>query len=219
MQTTLPVPFDIFSSELSPGETVQWSGQPNARVIFHSEDWGFVPFSLLWGGFAIFWLLSASGIWDIWNNHPNKNFGWFGVVWGTPFVLVGQYMIWGRFVHDYWKKHRTYYALTTKRALIVVDGLRGRTASSAYFESTGIIEKSVRRDGIGRISFGGPVTASGDGVETIHHGHLLLMTSTVPTRCIKLRPVFENRYRSREPTAFHDLPQLPIRRYIRVSGT
>jgi hypothetical protein len=158
MQTTLPVPSDVFSSELSPGETVQWSGQPNARVIFHSEDWGFVPFSLLWGGFAIFWLLGASGIWDIWNNHPNKNFGWFGVVWGTPFVLVGQYMIWGRFVHDYWKKHRTYYALTTKRALIVVDGLRGRTASSAYFENTGIIEKSVRKDGIGRISFGGPVT-------------------------------------------------------------
>jgi hypothetical protein len=143
---------------LSPGETVQWSGQPNARVIFHGEDWGFVPFSLLWGGFAIFWLLGASGIWDIWNNHPNKNFGWFGVVWGTPFVLVGQYMIWGRFVHEYWKKHRTYYALTTKRALIVVDGLRGRTASSAYFENTGIIEKSVRKDGIGRISFGGSVT-------------------------------------------------------------
>jgi hypothetical protein len=158
MQTTLPVPLDVFSSELSPGETVQWSGQPNARVIFHSEDWGFVPFSLLWGGFAIFWLFGASGIWDIWNNHPNKTFGWFGVVWGTPFVLVGQYMIWGRFVHEYWKKHRTYYALTTKRALIVVDGLRGRTASSAYFENTGIIEKSVRKDGVGRISFGGPVT-------------------------------------------------------------
>ena len=132
------------------------------------------------------------------------------MVWGTPFVLVGQYMIWGRFVHEYWKKHRTYYALTTKRALIVVDGLRGRTASSAYFENTGIIEKSVRKDGIGRISFGGSVTGEWRWVETIHHGHLLLMTSTVPIRCIKLRPGLENRYRSREPTAFHDPPQLLV---------
>jgi len=158
MQTTTPVPFDVFSSELSPGETVQWSGQPNTGVIFHNEDWVMIPFSLLWGGFAIFWLLGASGIGDFWTRHPDKNFEWFGVIWGTPFVLFGQYMIWGRFVYIYWKKHRTYYALTTKRALIVVNGIKGRTASSAYFETTAIIEKSVRRDGIGRISFGGPVS-------------------------------------------------------------
>ena len=160
MQTTLPVPLDVFSSELSPGETVQWSGQPNARVIFHGEDWGIRFHSACYGEdspFFGYWVHLVFGTFGI--TTRIKTLEWFGVVLGHSLRSeVGQYMIWGRFVHDYWKKHRTYYALTTKRALIVVDGLGGRTASSAYFENTGIIEKSVRKDGIGRISFGGPVT-------------------------------------------------------------
>jgi hypothetical protein len=128
-------------------------------VIFHKEDWALIPFSLLWGGFAIFWLLETSGIGDFWTNRPDKTFQWFGVIWRTPFVLIGQYMIWGRFVYNYWKKQRTCYGLTTRRALIVVNGFKGRTASSAYFESMTIIDKWVRHDGIGSISFGGPVSS------------------------------------------------------------
>jgi len=117
-----------------------------------------IPFSLLWGGFAIFWLLGASGIGGPWNNRPDKTFQWFGVIWGTPFVLIGQYMIWGRFVHNYWKKKRTYYGLTSRRALIVMNGFRDRTATSACFERTSIIDKLVREDGSGSISFGGTIT-------------------------------------------------------------
>ena len=66
---------------------VQWTGRPNAAVILHKEDWGTIPFSLLWGGFAIFWLLGASGIGNFWTNRPDKTFQWLGVIWGTPFVL------------------------------------------------------------------------------------------------------------------------------------
>jgi hypothetical protein len=154
---TTPVAFDLFSPELLPGETVQWTGLPNARVIFHAEDLGVIPFSLLWGGFAIFWMLSASGIWDVFSSRPDKTFGWFGIIWGTPFVVVGQYFIWGRFVYARWKKKRTYYAITTRRALIVEDGFRSRNAVSAYFENLSTIQKKVRSDGIGSIAFGGSV--------------------------------------------------------------
>jgi hypothetical protein len=155
---TTPIPFDIFSPELLPGETVEWTGRPNLSVIFHKEDWLVIPFSLLWGGFAIFWLLGASGVWDIWGNRPDRNFQWFGVIWGTPFVLVGQYLIWGRFVYSRWQKQRTYYALTNRRAIIVQGGVAGRTLSSAYFENMTMLDKRIRSDGIGSISFGGPVT-------------------------------------------------------------
>jgi hypothetical protein len=154
---TTPVAFDIFSSELLPGEKIEWSGRPNPAVIFHQEDWLVIPFSLLWGGFAIFWLLGAFGVWDIWTNRPTQTFQYFGVIWGTPFVLMGQYLIWGRFVYRRWKKQRTYYALTNRRALIVDSGLRGRASSSAYFENLPMIDKFVRPDGIGSINFGGPV--------------------------------------------------------------
>jgi hypothetical protein len=155
---TTPVPFDVFSSELLPGETVQWTGRPNPAVMFHNDDWGMIPFSLFWGGFAIFWFLGASGIWDVWKNRPDRTFQWFGVIWGTPFFLIGQYLIWGRFIYRRWKKRRTYYALTNRRALIVESGVRSRTASSAYFDSMTMLDKWVRSDGVGTLSFGGPVT-------------------------------------------------------------
>jgi hypothetical protein len=155
---TTPIPVEVFSSELQPGETIEWSGQPNLSVIFHREDWIAIPFGFMWGGFAIFWLLAASGMWDIWQNKPNHPFQLFGIIWGTPFVVVGQYMIWGRFVHRRWKKKRTYYALTNRRALIVEYGFRNRTSSSAFFDTVPTVDKRVRQDGIGSISFGGPVT-------------------------------------------------------------
>jgi hypothetical protein len=155
---TTTIPFEVFSSELMPGETIQWTGRPNPAVIFHREDWMMIPFSLLWGGFAIFWFLGASGIWDIWTTRPSHAFHFFGLIWGTPFVLVGQYLIWGRFVHNRWKKQRTYYALTNRRALIVEGGLGSRKSSSAFFETLSMIDAQVRADGIGRISFGGPVS-------------------------------------------------------------
>jgi hypothetical protein len=74
MEMTTRLPFGILSSELLPGETVQWTGRPNSAVIFHREDWALIPFSLLWGGLAIFWLLGASGIGDFWTNRPDKTF-------------------------------------------------------------------------------------------------------------------------------------------------
>lgn len=155
---TTPVSLELISPELLPGEKVEWTGRPNPSVVFHKEDWFLVPFSLLWGGFAIFWLLGASGIWDSWSKSSNNTFQYFGVIWGTPFVIVGQYFIWGRFLYARWRKNRTYYVLTNRRALIARNGLRGRSSSSAYFENLSVIDRWVRRDGIGSISFGGSVT-------------------------------------------------------------
>jgi hypothetical protein len=156
--TTAPVPLDMFSADLLPGEKIEWTGQPNPKVILHAEDWTLIPFSLVWGGFAIFWFLGASGMWDIFTSHPDRPFQLFGVIWGTPFVLVGQYLIWGRFIYARWKKTRTFYALTNRRALILQNGIKGRTSTSAYFENLSVVEKQVRPDGIGIISFGGPVS-------------------------------------------------------------
>ena len=45
--------------ELMSGENLYWAGMPNRGVVFHSDDWAMVPFSLLWGGLAIFWEAGA----------------------------------------------------------------------------------------------------------------------------------------------------------------
>ena len=135
-------------TELISGETILWAGKPNPRVIFHSDDWYIVPFSLLWGGFAIFWESMVLGIWG----HTSKSSPpLFMVFWGIPFIVIGQYMIWGRFLYDAWIKRRTFYGITNRRVIVVQEGW-GRKTSSMYIDAI----PSVQRDGsaIGTLWFG-----------------------------------------------------------------
>ncbi|TMF33597.1 MAG: hypothetical protein E6I26_13945, partial [Chloroflexi bacterium] len=79
-------PDAIVRSRLDPGERVLWTGQPEARAYALTGAWFLIPFSVLWGGFAIFWEVSV-----IRSGAPI--FFW---LWGIPFILVGLYMIFGR---------------------------------------------------------------------------------------------------------------------------
>lgn len=102
-------PYDAFQRYLDPGERIVWAGGPRQGVIFSGRDIFLVPFSLMWGGFAIFWestvVLTGGPV--------------FFALWGVPFVVVGLYLIFGRFIADAWVRSRTVYALTDQRALIL----------------------------------------------------------------------------------------------------
>jgi hypothetical protein len=137
-------------AELSSGESLLWSGQPQRKVIFHQQDWFGIPFSLLWGGFAIFWELGATGYWGIiGKSHSAPE---FFVLWGIPFVLIGQYMIWGRFFYADWKKTRIYYGVTNKRVLILSTG-SNRRVTDTYFSNLDSVSLTTRYDGIGTVEF------------------------------------------------------------------
>ena len=124
--------------ELTPGETIHWAGMPNPSVIFHIEDWAMIPFSLLWGGFTIFWEAEAAGSWS---NKPAASHPWeFGMLWGAAFVLIGQYLIWGRFVVDAWLKRHTYYAVTNRRILFLQDGFK-RKSRAVYLDALSEIQQ------------------------------------------------------------------------------
>jgi hypothetical protein len=137
--------------ELTSGETVVWAGQPNTRVIFHREDAGLIPFSLLWGGFSIFWEAGVSGLWG---DHHGQGLS-FMVVWGIPFVLIGQYLIWGRFFFAAWLKRRTYYAVTNRRVITIQNAWSRQTASS-YIESLPTLNKESGSKGTGTLRFAQP---------------------------------------------------------------
>lgn len=141
--------------DLTSGESVVWAGQPSTSVIFHKEDALLIPFSFLWGGFAIFWEASVARIWG----NSAKGQWTLGILWGIPFVLIGQYLIWGRFVYAAWLKRRTHYAVTNRRVLVVQDGWRRQTAS-AYIDSLPSVVKEGGSNGIGILRFGPQITLS-----------------------------------------------------------
>ena len=100
---------DPFYDKLLPGERIVWSGQPAQGIIFGPRDLVLIPFSIVWGGFAIFWesLVLSKG-----------NVPMFFALWGVPFVLVGLFLIFGRFLADAYVRSRTAYAITDRRVLI-----------------------------------------------------------------------------------------------------
>ena len=147
-----------FQTELLGGERLLWTGQPDPRVIFERVDIFLVPFSLLWGGFALAWEAGVLGLGVFGEGHRSA-VPWFFVLWGIPFVLVGLYFIAGRFFYKAWRKRRTYYALTNERALVLVEG-RGRTLRACFLSAVPTINKSVRSSEVGTITFGNTSWAS-----------------------------------------------------------
>jgi hypothetical protein len=71
---------------------------------------------------------------------------------GVPFVVMGQYLIWGRFLYAAWKKEKIYYAVTNRR-VIVVQKFRERQAASAEIDSLPTLLKEKHTGEVGTIRF------------------------------------------------------------------
>ena len=126
--------------ELVRGEKAIWLGQPDPTRHFDSSDRFLVPFSLLWGGFAIFWEIGVIRA------------GWgFGAIFGIPFVAMGLYITVGRFFVKARTKRRTYYAVTDRRVLSVV---RGGQSKAMFMNLIPTINARIRDDGSGTVIFG-----------------------------------------------------------------
>jgi hypothetical protein len=133
-----------FQAHLIKGETIHWTDQPRRDVVFTGTDVFLVPFSLLWGGFAIYWELTS-----IQAGAPTA-FSLFGI----PFVIFGLYFILGRFLYKDFKKRHTYYAVTNKRVLVITSLWRN-SFQEAKISELPSIKYSERRNGVGTIIFQG----------------------------------------------------------------
>lgn len=136
-----------FQGRLLPGERIQWTGAPPTGLLVTGRDSFMIPFSLMWGGFAIFWEWSV--VTGMGKGHPAPD---FFMLWGVPFVLIGLYLIVGRFFVDAWIRGATTYALTSQRVLIM------RTAPTFKFTAFALdrlpeLSLSERQDGRGTIRF------------------------------------------------------------------
>ncbi|MCU1243234.1 MAG: hypothetical protein JWO71_3960 [Candidatus Acidoferrum typicum] len=130
--------------ELMPGESVHWADTPNPKIIFHSDDWTAIPLTVMWTGFFVFWEAGALGYWGKESRHGAPDV--FMALWGIPFLVVGNYMVWGRFFVDAWLKRRTFYAVTNRRVLVLQEGWKKKT-STTFLESIPTIEREGTETG------------------------------------------------------------------------
>jgi hypothetical protein len=112
-------------------------------VFLRAADAFLIPFSLAWGGFAIFWEAMA-----IVAGAP-----FFFALWGIPFVLIGLYLIFGRFLVDARQRAKTYYGVTNERVIIVA-GLFRRSIKSLNIDTLTDVSLTEKRDGTGTITLG-----------------------------------------------------------------
>jgi hypothetical protein len=133
----------VVNDSIEPGERILWAGRPARGLLLSWSDVLLIPFSLMWGGFAIFWELTAIRI-----GGPLVS-----CLWGIPFVAMGLYAIAGRFFADAYRRAHTFYAITSTRAFIVVTGLL-RKSTALDLAMQGQIELTETRSGQGSIYFG-----------------------------------------------------------------
>ena len=131
--------------ELGRDERLLWSAMPASGIRFRPSDALAVPFSVMWGGFAMFWEYSV----------VTKGAPLLFTLWGIPFVLIGLHLIVGRFFLDSYLRARTFYGLTDQR-VIIVSGLFNREVKSLALTGLSDVSLSERPDGSGTITMGPP---------------------------------------------------------------
>lgn len=139
----------IIRAELDNDEKLLWAGIPKQGLKLHKSDIFMIPFSLAWGGFALFWEAMALSI-------PSDKAGPVSLIFplfGLPFVLIGLYIMVGRFFYDAKKRSKTFYGLTNQR-IIILSNLFGKTLES--FNLKNLVEISITEasDGSGTITLG-----------------------------------------------------------------
>jgi len=137
------LPEDVIRKELAPSERLLWTGRPRQGLVLRPADAFMIPFSIMWGGFAIFWEASV-----IAGGAPP-----FFALWGIPFVLIGLYLILGRFWVDARQRSATTYGVTSER-VVIISGIFSRTIKSLNIDTLTDVSLSERSDSGGVIAFG-----------------------------------------------------------------
>ena len=137
------MPLSSLGFDLDRGERELWAGAPRTGIVFRSGDLMMVPFSLLWGGFAFFWEFSVY----------QSRAPWHFRLFGLPFVLIGLYLIVGRFFVDAYRRARTAYLVTSDR-VIIESGVFVRTTKSLNLRTLTDVTLTDSGNGIGTITFG-----------------------------------------------------------------
>lgn len=129
-----------FNVPLLPGESIVWQAPAPTGLVFRPIELFLIPFSILWGGFAIFWNAS------VWSMDTPMAMRLFGL----PFLLAGAYVTVGRFIVDWVQRRKTRFFLTNQRVIET----RGSSVKSLDVQHLPTVNMTRRADGSGTIRFG-----------------------------------------------------------------
>lgn len=133
---------EVIKEELLSNENVIWTGRPESGQLLKSSDMFMIPFSIMWGGFAIFWESTAL----------TMNAPLLFKIWGIPFVFVGLYMIFGRFIYEYYKRKELFYGITNKR-IIIKQTILPKKTTTLILSNIQEVNIKINKNGNGDIIF------------------------------------------------------------------
>jgi len=139
------------SVDLVDGEKVLWSGKPVVAMVAGQSQGYTKLYGLFFVGFAVFWMLMASGMVNG-NTKPTPAPLSFFPLFGLPFLGVGLYIAFGPNYVASQRLKNTFYVLTNRRAVVVTEG-SVRTVKAYDLSSMTGVEKQTRPDGCGAIVF------------------------------------------------------------------
>ena len=149
----------VISTELEEDESLLWSAQPRQGIFLRASDKGLIPFSLLWGGFALFWE------YEVISTGAPFLFALFGI----PFVVAGLYLMVGRFYYDARLRERTFYGITDRR-VIILSGIRSKQSKSFVISEIADMNMIENPDGSGVIALGSEDINKAQQVELVWPG-------------------------------------------------
>ena len=126
---------------ISHDERLLWTGKPKSGIRFRPSDIAVTLFGVVWLGFAVFWTLMA------WKS------GTFMYVFGLPFLLVGVFLLIGRFFVDALKRKYTIYGITADR-VIIKSGIFSKEIKSFSINNMTELTLNEKPDGSGSVYFG-----------------------------------------------------------------
>jgi hypothetical protein len=132
------------TAHLLPGERLLWAGRPKQGLLLRGEDAFLIPFSLVWSLPVLSRLASGASLSD-----PID----------LLFLVMGLYLLLGRFLVDAWLRSRTYYGVTDRQAVIVSLSTASEMRSVSL-RTLSDLKLTLRRGGKGTIELGRPRRSS-----------------------------------------------------------
>ena len=133
------------NQQISSSERVLWADRPKRGSVVQWSDVRLSIFGVIWLGMLIPHILLI---------FKDGGGPFFPKLFMVPFLLVGLYYLFGRYIHDAWLRSRTFYGLTDQR-VIIISGLFGTSVRSLPMKSLPELNLKEKSNGSGSIVFGG----------------------------------------------------------------